>query len=102
MNKAPESSGWCDPALMSLGLLLMKTLPDELQPVDDPRPPIGPGMRAVPHPELVRHLFFYQGDMQQAIAFGQKIIISAIDPIAHSLFNSSAVLSATILKGELA
>ena len=64
-------------------LLLMKTLSDELQGIDDPRAPISPGMRPVPHPELMRYPLIHERNMQEAIAFAETVVITAIDPVSH-------------------
>ena len=59
-------------------LPLMKTLPDKLQPVNDPRPPISPRMRSVAYPELMRHTLIHQRYMQQTVALAQVVVIAAI------------------------
>jgi len=51
----------------------MEAVPDKLQPVNDPRAPVYPGMAAIADPEFVLNLPVAQENMQCGVAFVQEI-----------------------------
>ena len=65
--------------------MLVEAGADEGKGIRDAGTPVGPVMRAVPHAEFVRDLFLRKGDMQQAVAFAEAIVVTAIDPVTYFL-----------------
>ncbi len=49
-------------------------------------PPVGPGVSSVSYPKLMGDLFFAHGNMNQGVAFKQKIVIAAVDVPADLIF----------------
>lgn len=63
----------------------MKALADEFQRVRQTGAPIGPVVRAVAHAIFVGNPSLFEGDVQQSIPFGEKIIVAAIDVPTNAL-----------------
>jgi hypothetical protein len=65
-NLHPVAFAW-KPSLSALKLV--KSHRYKFQHLGQCRPPVSPGMAALPNAELMRDLFFAHGNMEQAIAF---------------------------------
>ena len=48
-------------------------------------------MGTIAHAEFVRHSFVNERNVEEAISLRKKVVIAAIDPIAH-LFNLSTLI----------